>query len=192
MRTLQEQKRRQILDAAATVFAAKGFHKALMDDVAARAGIGKGTIYRYFRDKEELFFSILDAGMDDLKAQLQVAAGRKNAPDRKLAAMVNTLVDFALRNRPLIRLLPEIEHDRVRTRVAVVHRHHTSLVALVEREINAGIKAGVFRPGDARAWARMVTMMSRTALGPPGTRPPAKARAVRTVLDLFLLGIVKR
>ncbi|MRR08967.1 TetR/AcrR family transcriptional regulator [bacterium] len=192
MRTLQEHKRRQILDAAAMVFAAKGFHKALMDDVAARAGIGKGTIYRYFSDKEELFFSVLDSGMDDLKAQLTVAAAGKKAPDRKLAAMVKTLVDFTLRNRPLIRLLPEIEHDRIRKRADVIHGHTKDLVALMERGITAGIKSGAFRDGDAHTWARMLTMLTRTVLGPPGTRPPSRDRAVGTVLDVFFHGIAKR
>lgn len=192
MRTLQEHKRRQILDAAAAVFAAKGFHQALMDDVAAAAGIGKGTIYRYFSDKEGLFFSILDTGMDDLLAQLQAAAGIKQPPERSLRSMVRTLVDFMLRNRPLIRLLPEIEHDRVRKRTDVIHRHNKALVALMERGITAGIKSGAFRDGDAHTWARMLTMLTRTVLGPPGTRPPSRDRAVGTVLDVFFHGIANR
>lgn len=192
MRTLQERKRREILAAAAAVFAARGFHRALMDDVAARAGIGKGTIYRYFTDKEELFFSILDAGMNQLHVQLERAAGLRSGPDRKLAAMVGTLADFSLRNRPLIKLLPEIEHEQVRKRVKWIHRQNHTLVSLLEREISAGIKAGLFRPGDARTWAMMVTMMVRMAFGPfDQGKPPTRDRVVRTVLDLFFHGIIK-
>lgn len=191
MRTLQERKRREILAAAAAVFAARGFHQTLMDDVAARAGIGKGTIYRYFTDKEEMFFSILGAGMDDLHAQLVRASGARGAPDRKLAAMVETLADFSLRNRPLIRLLPEIEHEQVRKRVAWIHRQNHALVSLLEREIAAGIKAGLFRPGDAHTWARLIAVMARAAFGPfEKGKPPVRDRMVRTLLDLFFHGII--
>jgi AcrR family transcriptional regulator len=55
---LRAQKEREILTAAAAVFAERGFRGTRIADVAARAGIGKGTIYEYFRSKEELFMSL--------------------------------------------------------------------------------------------------------------------------------------
>src|SRR6266853_578527 len=48
-------RREAILDAALDEFSARGFAAARLDDVAARAGVAKGTIYLYFRDKESLF-----------------------------------------------------------------------------------------------------------------------------------------
>ena len=48
-------RRQAILDAALSVFAERGFEAARLDDVAARAGVAKGTLYLYFRDKEALF-----------------------------------------------------------------------------------------------------------------------------------------
>jgi len=62
--TIQEQlaavRRNQILDAAATVFAAKGFHPTTIRDVARAAGIADGTIYNYFDNKTALLLGILD------------------------------------------------------------------------------------------------------------------------------------
>ncbi len=52
-------KRRQILAAAVAVFADKGFHRARIADIAAAAGVGKGTIYEYFPSKKELFQQLL-------------------------------------------------------------------------------------------------------------------------------------
>src|ERR1700761_1208757 len=49
----------EILDAALTVFAAKGFAAARMDDIAKAAGVTKGTIYLYFADKEALFKALV-------------------------------------------------------------------------------------------------------------------------------------
>ena len=55
----KKEKKEMILDAACKVFADKGFNAALVDDIAKKAGIGKGTVYEYFRSKEDLFFESL-------------------------------------------------------------------------------------------------------------------------------------
>lgn len=57
---LRDRKEREILEAAAAVFAARGFRATRIDDVAAHAGVGKGTVYEYFRSKEELFLRLFD------------------------------------------------------------------------------------------------------------------------------------
>src|SRR5689334_17047724 len=52
-------KRRQIVDGARHVFLAKGFDAASMMDIAKAAGVSKGTLYVYFKNKEELFAAIV-------------------------------------------------------------------------------------------------------------------------------------
>lgn len=54
----KERKRAEILEAAMTVFARKGFHRSKMEEVAVEAGIGKGTIYEYFESKHQLLQSL--------------------------------------------------------------------------------------------------------------------------------------
>lgn len=61
------QKRKEILAASMRVFAQKGFHRARMEEIAAEACIGKGTIYEYFRSKTELFLSLHDHMLAELK-----------------------------------------------------------------------------------------------------------------------------
>src|SRR5260370_42216817 len=63
-------KKEEILEAASGVFADREFHEVLIDDVAAQAGVGKGTVYRYFRTKEELYFETILQAFDDLSATL--------------------------------------------------------------------------------------------------------------------------
>ena len=52
-------KRQQILDAAGVVFARKGYHKATVDEIIALADTGKGTVYNYFVNKEQLFYTLI-------------------------------------------------------------------------------------------------------------------------------------
>ena len=60
------EKRDRIIDAATEVFAAKGFHSARISDIARLAGVADGTIYLYFKNKEDLLFSIFEEKMEAL------------------------------------------------------------------------------------------------------------------------------
>jgi AcrR family transcriptional regulator len=57
--SVTERKHDAILDAARTVFSREGYAASSVDDVAAQAGIGKGTVYLYFKSKEELYIAAL-------------------------------------------------------------------------------------------------------------------------------------
>jgi TetR/AcrR family fatty acid metabolism transcriptional regulator len=64
----KERKRREILEAAMRVFARDGYHRAKMEAVAEAAGIGKGTVYEYFKSKTDLFLALHDHMLAELKA----------------------------------------------------------------------------------------------------------------------------
>jgi len=66
-------KRHLIVEAAVHVFAEKGFHQARVSDVARRAGVADGTIYLYFKNKEDLLLCIFEEKMDELLRELAVA-----------------------------------------------------------------------------------------------------------------------
>ena len=64
----QAERRRIILNAALSTFAAKGFASARIEDIAKAAGVGKGTVYLYFPDKESLFKSLIGDNLEPLIA----------------------------------------------------------------------------------------------------------------------------
>ena len=67
-------RRQAILDAALTVFAERGFEAARLDDVAAKAGVAKGTLYLYFKDKEALFEALVRSAVSPILGQASAAA----------------------------------------------------------------------------------------------------------------------
>src|SRR3979490_313223 len=67
------ERRQAILAAALREFSARGFASARLDDVAVAAGIAKGTIYLYFRDKEALFQDLIRSEMSPAVATLETA-----------------------------------------------------------------------------------------------------------------------
>jgi AcrR family transcriptional regulator len=63
----KDRKRREILQAAMQVFAREGYHRARMEAVAVEAGIGKGTVYEYFKSKTDLFLALHEHMLSELK-----------------------------------------------------------------------------------------------------------------------------
>ena len=72
----KEQRRNEILDAAEKVFFSKGFNNATMDEVAETAELSKGTLYLYFKNKEDLYFAITQRSMTILRSMFQDAVNQ--------------------------------------------------------------------------------------------------------------------
>lgn len=77
-------KRTLIINAAIAVFAEKGFLLAPVSDIAGRAGVADGTIYRYFKNKEDLLLSIFEQKMDELLVGLGEALAQIDDPIEKV------------------------------------------------------------------------------------------------------------
>lgn len=82
----REQTRHELLAAAATVFADRGFHAASVDDVAAAAGYTKGAIYSNFSSKEELFLALFDEQVEEAVERIEELF-EATAPERRPAAL---------------------------------------------------------------------------------------------------------
>ena len=100
-------RREAILAAALDEFSARGFEATRLDDVAKRAGIAKGTIYLYFRDKESLFQELIRAMLTPLVGGVE-AMGKADLP---FAMLAESIVDmfvrevYETRRKDVIRLM---------------------------------------------------------------------------------------
>ena len=95
-------RREQILDTAAELFAARGFHGVSVADLGAACGISGPALYKHFSSKQAMLAEMLVSISEEL---LRVGAARVEAAadaDAAVAALVDWHVDFALRHRPLI------------------------------------------------------------------------------------------
>src|SRR3954452_17106926 len=105
MQRPDEKKRRLIAETAARLFATRPFHQAKLDDVAAEAGVGKGTLYIYFKSKADLYFWLIFDAFDRLVEQLKGRlAGGEFGPADALRLIVSQLVEFSCENPQLFEL----------------------------------------------------------------------------------------
>jgi len=83
-----------IINAAVKLFARQGFEKTTVDEVAAEAGIAKGTVFYNFKDKDDIFFSVIKLGVDDLTDLARERAEHGITPTEKLEAVYDATVEF--------------------------------------------------------------------------------------------------
>src|SRR5436305_3173336 len=82
-RSATSDKRTRIMDAAIKVFAERGFHSATVAEIARAAGVADGTIYLYFKSKDDLLLRLFDEKMTQLLAEAKAAlAEERDAPAR--------------------------------------------------------------------------------------------------------------
>jgi AcrR family transcriptional regulator len=94
VRTKRPEQAERMLDAAARLFGSQRFHEVRMEDVAAEADVGKGTIYRYFEDKDELYMSLLARAGKQLSERIRRSVEAADAPVAKLEGLVAASLEF--------------------------------------------------------------------------------------------------
>jgi len=107
------EKRLKIMEAAVRLFTTRDYHQVLMDHIAEEAGVGKGTLYRYFQTKEELFLELIHLAVNRasevITQSTETGEGSQPAIQRLRRAVAITL-EYFRRNEPLLEIL---HHDRV-------------------------------------------------------------------------------
>src|SRR5262249_61702564 len=83
-----DDKRQRILAAATAVFAERDFHRVQVSEVAERAGVGKGTLYLYFRNKDALREGALRASLERLAGEVEHEAAADASGEAALAGIV--------------------------------------------------------------------------------------------------------
>ena len=95
----------RILDAALEVFSEKGFHSATVDEIAERAGVGKGTLYRHFSNKETLFNDLVRLRIEDLERDVLAVLDDRDDVLTMITKYLKTYFEFFDRNQGFYRLI---------------------------------------------------------------------------------------
>jgi AcrR family transcriptional regulator len=156
---LAEARRNQILDAAAGVFAEKGFHRATTREIAAQAGVSEGTIYNYFASKADLLISMITrlANVTNLPAELTGALHGDakvflEAVFRERAQRIEASHQVLQAVLPEILINPELR--------PVFYRQFVEPIATVlEQYVQARVEMGDVRPVNIPLAVRVVQSM---------------------------------
>jgi AcrR family transcriptional regulator len=189
VRTKTPEQAEKILSAAARLFAGQRFHEVRMEDIAAAAEVGKGTPYRYFKNKEELYTALLSRAADQQGERLRAAVGQAAGARAKLEAAVAVFVHFFDENPHLLDLIQHAEMLHKRADDFPWQRARDESMQLVRTVFKEADAAGEFSVRDPELGMLLLLGGVRAVLR-FGGRPRAPDLAAR-VVDAFLAGAAR-
>lgn len=186
-------KREAIIHAAWSLIRHYGYGKTTIDDIARKAGVGKGTVYLYFRSKTDIMLALTDLTNERITRELERIAARNDAPDERLRACViyrvMTLFDLVHRyphsEDVIASILPEIVE-----RLDRYVRRHGELLGQIIAE---GQQSGTITARDPNATGQLLAQLFEF-MTPPYYRfksRDALERFAGEVVDLLLVGLAK-
>lgn len=148
----------QILDAAARLFAEKGFHRTTTRDIADAADVAEGTLYNYFANKDDLLFGIMQRLTKSMTFEAMHTEALPNAETREhFIALLQTYRDFQYQNATILQaLLSEILANTELRQRYYQQLLEPSILAL-EKDLAKHSQLGQIRSMDVPATARVLT-----------------------------------
>jgi AcrR family transcriptional regulator len=154
----KEAKKMEILHAAMQVFAQKGVVKTKMIDIAMIAGVGKGTIYEYFRSKEEIFTSAYQYFFRTMESMVSSALSKENDPLKQLELIMTISLDaFMHIGDEFADIMMDFWAEGIRNKNQAVLNAidlkglYANYREMIQKILKRGIKDGIFKQIDTES-----------------------------------------
>jgi TetR/AcrR family fatty acid metabolism transcriptional regulator len=191
-------KRRQILDAAIEVFADKGFFGAKVSDIARAAGVADGTIYLYFKRKDDVLAELFRDQMAVMNARLSALVDGDEDPATKIRSYVEGHLELVAERPKLMHVLTvELRQSARFMTEQPAHLAFGRYLALLAQVVEEGQRQGVFHedltPATiSRALFGAIDEIARSwVLGGVGRTPFDRRQAARQLGDFCLRGLLR-
>ena len=135
-------KRAVILNAAAKVFQNRRFDEVTLDEIAAQAGVGKGTIYLYFSNKEDLFIQMAMVGVDAMTERTQEITAMDAEFRERFFLFGRMAGDFVRKRSIMFQLMNQIGSEEIQKEFM---QQHQELICSARGLLQVGMDEGVLR-----------------------------------------------
>ncbi len=186
----------RILAAAQELFSRYGLRKTSIEEIAKSAGLGKGTVYLYFRSKEDIFDAVVEKFSELLANELRTQIADVHTFSKKLEQYIFTRLSFIHEMIRTNGLTAEVMNEnsctpamlKARTKFGAQH------IALLKQIIDDGVAAGEFVTTDSEVSAMAIFVAMDNLEKPwsfPGRELALEDKA-RALIELYLVGLKKR
>ena len=166
---VQEFRVQSIQDAAMRVIARRGMAAATMQEIAAEAGVAKGTLYLYFRDRDELVEKTFERAMGALHAGIDAALQSASSFEQSLRAMLTAEIEFFRDHREFFRLymslrLPQGNAQQQRRQKRTCQPQYRSRIEQFAKLLDAAMNRGEIRRLDPNRLALFIVEASNAII----------------------------
>lgn len=181
-------RRHEIFHQVVNVFLKKGFQETSIREIAETAGLGKSTLYDYFKTKDDILLYYFEDQLNDLIEAAQKIASQNKPADKRLRQIVQMHMEFLQANKSLfMKLSMEAQRLKPDSQKQIQEKRH-AYQDLIRSLINEGIHGGSFRKVDSLLAARiLITSMAPVVFTVRPSGSPQKM--VKDAMNIFFKGI---
>ncbi len=187
----QEKRRHEIFHQVVNVFLKKGFQETPMREIAEAAGLGKSTLYDYFKTKDEILVYFFEDQLNDLTAEAQKIASQNSSADIRLRKIMEAYIESLQANKNLfMKLTMEMQRLKLESQKQIQEKRH-AYQDMIRTLIDEGLREGVFRKVNPLLAARLLlSAMAPVIYTSRVTGTPQEM--LKETLDIFFKGIETR
>lgn len=182
-------KKELILKAASKIFADKGFYDARIDEIAKEAGVGKGTVYEYFKSKGELFYQVHQEYISSYCQLIEQEISTENTTRGKILALVRKTLMIGCHMVPNSVMGTYIKDERF---IRWIRGMLTQHIKSIENVVRVGIEKGEIRPVNEQLFCRVLLGGTSFLMGPIGRieyKEEDVDRIAEEIVEYYLKGI---
>lgn len=161
-----KEKKIKILEAFGEIIKSKRYHEVTISDVATRCKVGKGTIYTYFKSKEEMYFELAMHGLEVITKEINDIPVEDKAIKEVIFCVANKLSIFFEKREAVIKVLQELSY---RTKIMTKERkermfqNQTGLRSALVRILQVGVEEGII--SESHSLIQLSELMIHTLIG---------------------------
>lgn len=157
-------RKEEIIKIATKLFSEKSFHDVKMDDIAEELGIAKGTIYLYFKSKEQLYLTILEDSYESIESLLEKEIAKEDPATLKLKKILTIIFSFYRRNLDVLKILSRDETHLIKEHFEFTELWRIRRLKLYEKILEKGIKEGSFNSQNTKLTSLIIFGLVRSVM----------------------------
>lgn len=188
-------RRMEILDTAEKIFAAKSYHDVTMAEIAYASGFSTGSLYQFFKGKENLYTTMISEKLDFIFAEVRKSTENVEDLMGKIETLIDAHLQFVEQNADFLLLF--IKGEKVALSEAMTSLQEKLMniyynhISFIESLLEGGIKTGMLRNLPSRDMAEALFYLIRASsvrwMLMPTTESPRSKKGF--ILDIFLSGV---
>ena len=184
---VKENRRLRIADAAKVLFTDFGYKSVSMDQIAQKANVAKGTVYLYFKDKDDLFFQLVNELLEGIKSFVESTVEKKLSLFDEIHEVVYNLLMLRKRQKFIYTIAREAKELKTPSACSVMQMIQNQITGYIEDKLNAAVIQGIVKPCNTSVLAFAVfKLYTALAFEWEENHEPLDERQIAESVSLFI------
>lgn len=184
---VKELRRTKIADAARELFTEFGYKSVSMDQIAQKSNVAKGTLYLYFKDKDDLFFHLVREFLTDIRSFVNSIEEKHLSLFDEIHEIVYNLLMLRTKQKFIYRIAQEAKELKTPSACSMMQMIEDQTIGVIESRLNEAVKQGIIKPCNTAVLSFVILKVySALAFEWEVNHEPLNEKQIAESVSLFL------